>query len=169
MDDTVFLTRCLKRWLHSCVLFTIFPCITAGGNAGLAAAFCAKELGLPITVVVPQTTPTFIVDKLREEGAEVEVVGKVGGVILLGSCFKPNIFIFACAVARACKPCSKAILGIHIEPYTFEVIASINFAPECKLLTSCHKTTVAKVALLPSSQVWDEANVRALELAAAPG
>ncbi len=50
---------------------------SSGGNAGLAAAYCARELGLPITVVVPQTTPSFIVDKLREEGASVEVVGKV--------------------------------------------------------------------------------------------
>ena len=50
---------------------------SSGGNAGLAAAFIARELGLPITVVVPETTPSFIADKLREEGAEVEVVGKV--------------------------------------------------------------------------------------------
>ena len=48
-----------------------------GGNAGLAAAYIARELGLPITVVIPETTPTFIADKLREEGASVEVVGKV--------------------------------------------------------------------------------------------
>lgn len=51
--------------------------LTAGGNAGLAAAFIARELGLPITVVIPETTPSFIADKLREEGASVEVVGKV--------------------------------------------------------------------------------------------
>ena len=44
----------------------------------MAATYCAQELGLPITVVVPQTTPTFVVDKLREEGATVEVVGEVG-------------------------------------------------------------------------------------------
>lgn len=49
----------------------------SGGNAGLAAAYIARELGLPITVVIPQTTPSFIADKLREEGASVEVVGKV--------------------------------------------------------------------------------------------
>ena len=50
-----------------------------GGNAGLAAAYCARELGLPITVVVPQSTPEFMVQKLKEEGAEVEVVGRVRG------------------------------------------------------------------------------------------
>ena len=51
---------------------------SSGGNAGLAAAYCAKELGVPITVVVPEPTPEFIVKKLAEEGATVEVVGKVG-------------------------------------------------------------------------------------------
>ena len=50
-----------------------------GGNAGLAAAYCARELGLPITVVVPQSTPEFMVQKLKEEGAEVEVMGRVRG------------------------------------------------------------------------------------------
>ena len=55
---------------------------SSGGNAGLAAIYCAQELCLPITVVVPETTPTFIVDKMRSEGATVEVVGKVGMQIL---------------------------------------------------------------------------------------
>ena len=48
-----------------------------GGNAGLAAAYIARELGLPITVVIPETTPSFIADKLKEEGANVEIVGQV--------------------------------------------------------------------------------------------
>ena len=51
---------------------------SSGGNAGLAAAYSAKELCIPITVVVPEPTPEFIVKKLVEEGATVEVVGKVG-------------------------------------------------------------------------------------------
>ena len=50
---------------------------SSGGNAGLAAAYCAQELGLPITVVVPLTTPDFIVQKIKDEGATVEVVGEV--------------------------------------------------------------------------------------------
>ena len=54
---------------------------SSGGNAGLAAAYCAKELGIPITVVVPEPTPEFIVKKLRDEGATVEVVGKVRDVV----------------------------------------------------------------------------------------
>ena len=51
---------------------------SSGGNAGLAAAYSAKELCIPITVVVPEPTPEFVVKKLVEEGATVEVVGKVG-------------------------------------------------------------------------------------------
>lgn len=59
---------------------------SSGGNAGLAAVFCARELGVPITVVVPESTPAFIVSKLKEEGAAVEIVGKV-----------TNQWEFACA------------------------------------------------------------------------
>ena len=50
---------------------------SSGGNAGLAAIYCAQQLHLPITVVVPETTPSFIAEKMREEGATVEIVGKV--------------------------------------------------------------------------------------------
>ncbi|XP_052226910.1 serine dehydratase-like isoform X2 [Dreissena polymorpha] len=50
----------------------------SGGNAGLAAAYGAKMMGLPATIVLPQSTPAFVADKLRNEfGAEVEIVGKV--------------------------------------------------------------------------------------------
>ena len=54
---------------------------SSGGNAGLAAIYCAQQLKLPITVVVPETTPSFIAEKMREEGATVEVVGKVYGLL----------------------------------------------------------------------------------------
>ncbi|XP_075625725.1 serine dehydratase-like isoform X1 [Balearica regulorum gibbericeps] len=50
---------------------------SSGGNAGLAAAYAAKKLGLPITVVVPSTTGPVTVHKLEELGAEVEVSGQV--------------------------------------------------------------------------------------------
>lgn len=48
-----------------------------GGNAGLAAAYAARQLGLPIKVIVPETTSAVVVEKLKKEGAEVEVIGKV--------------------------------------------------------------------------------------------
>ncbi|KFO70373.1 Serine dehydratase-like, partial [Cuculus canorus] len=53
-----------------------FVC-SSGGNAGMAAAYAAKKLGLPITVVVPSTTIPTTVRKLEELGAEVEVSGHV--------------------------------------------------------------------------------------------
>ncbi|CAM9547542.1 unnamed protein product [Bubo scandiacus] len=53
-----------------------FVC-SSGGNAGLAAAYAAKKLGLPVTVVVPSTTGPATVRKLEELGAAVEVSGQV--------------------------------------------------------------------------------------------
>ncbi|NWV36170.1 SDSL protein, partial [Grantiella picta] len=53
-----------------------FVC-SSGGNAGLAAAYAARKLGLPITVVVPSSSGPNPVRKLEELGAKVEVYGKV--------------------------------------------------------------------------------------------
>ncbi|NXS27359.1 SDSL protein, partial [Pomatostomus ruficeps] len=53
-----------------------FVC-SSGGNAGLAAAYAARKLGLPITVVVPSSSGPNPVRKLEELGATVEVYGKV--------------------------------------------------------------------------------------------
>ncbi|KFW82529.1 Serine dehydratase-like, partial [Manacus vitellinus] len=47
-----------------------------GGNAGMAAAYAAKKLGLPITVVIPSTSGPIPKRKLEELGATVEVYGK---------------------------------------------------------------------------------------------
>ena len=57
------------------------------GNAGLAAAYCAGQLKIPITVTVPETAPQIIRDKLTEYGAEVRVHGKVSHLpTLLDTC-----------------------------------------------------------------------------------
>ncbi|NXJ80245.1 SDSL protein, partial [Trogon melanurus] len=53
-----------------------FVC-SSGGNAGLAAAYAGKKLGLPVTVVVPSTASSSTIRRLEELGAEVEVSGKV--------------------------------------------------------------------------------------------
>ncbi|KAM6298041.1 serine dehydratase-like [Aegotheles albertisi] len=50
---------------------------SSGGNAGLAVAYSGRKLGLPVTVVVPSTTGSTIVHKLKDLGAEVEVSGQV--------------------------------------------------------------------------------------------
>ncbi|MDI6098100.1 threonine/serine dehydratase [Actinoplanes sp. NEAU-A12] len=43
----------------------------SGGNAGLAAAYAARELGLPVEVFVPVTAPAVKVAKLGKLGARV--------------------------------------------------------------------------------------------------
>ena len=48
---------------------------SSGGNAGLATAYAGQRLDVPTTVVVPETTPEFIRDRLRSYGATVEVHG----------------------------------------------------------------------------------------------
>ncbi|CAK0858734.1 unnamed protein product [Prorocentrum cordatum] len=50
---------------------------SSGGNAGLAAAYAAKRLGVPATVVLPSTTPAAVHERLRRYGAEVVVHGDV--------------------------------------------------------------------------------------------
>ncbi|XP_022085865.1 L-serine dehydratase/L-threonine deaminase-like isoform X2 [Acanthaster planci] len=50
---------------------------SSGGNAGFATAYAARQLGMPATIVIPESTPTFVADGLRNEGANVIVRGKV--------------------------------------------------------------------------------------------
>ncbi|XP_010602419.1 L-serine dehydratase/L-threonine deaminase isoform X2 [Fukomys damarensis] len=52
-----------------------FICSSAG-NAGLAAAYAARKLGIPATIVVPSTTPALTIQRLKDEGAMVTVVGE---------------------------------------------------------------------------------------------
>ncbi|NWU11788.1 SDSL protein, partial [Cephalopterus ornatus] len=52
-----------------------FVC-SSGGNAGVAAAYAAKKLGVPITVVIPSSSGPIPKRKLEELGATVEVYGK---------------------------------------------------------------------------------------------
>jgi threonine dehydratase len=47
----------------------------SGGNAGLAAAYAARELGVPAVVFVPVTAPPVKVAKLGKLGARVVQVG----------------------------------------------------------------------------------------------
>lgn len=44
---------------------------SSGGNAGYAVAIACRELKLAATIVVPETTPEFMRNKIRLEGAEV--------------------------------------------------------------------------------------------------
>ncbi|MEV4704973.1 serine/threonine dehydratase [Actinoplanes sp. NPDC049316] len=47
----------------------------SGGNAGLAAAYAARELGVPAEIYVPVTAPPVKVAKLAKLGARVTQVG----------------------------------------------------------------------------------------------
>ncbi|XP_062378688.1 serine dehydratase-like [Sardina pilchardus] len=49
----------------------------SGGNAGMATAYAARKLGIPATIVLPTSSPELVVQKLKDQGATVKVVGKV--------------------------------------------------------------------------------------------
>jgi L-serine/L-threonine ammonia-lyase len=48
---------------------------SSGGNAGLAVAYAGRILGIPVTVVVPKSTPAHARLLLEREGASVKVHG----------------------------------------------------------------------------------------------
>ncbi|RJG20728.1 pyridoxal-phosphate dependent enzyme [Massilia cavernae] len=48
---------------------------SSGGNAGIAAAYAGRRLGVPVLVVVPETTTERAKQLIRREGAEVVVHG----------------------------------------------------------------------------------------------
>ncbi|XP_039628231.1 L-serine dehydratase/L-threonine deaminase-like [Polypterus senegalus] len=66
---------------HLCKTWAMRGCkhfvCSSGGNAGLAAAYSARKLGIPATILVPTSTPSFTVQRLRDEGATVSVVGEI--------------------------------------------------------------------------------------------
>lgn len=49
---------------------------SSGGNAGLAVAYSGRKLGIPVKVVVPESTSSLMIQKMEGEGAEVVVKGK---------------------------------------------------------------------------------------------
>jgi len=49
---------------------------SSGGNAGLAASAAGRKLGMHVRVIVPTTTKKIMLDKIKAEGAEVEVFGE---------------------------------------------------------------------------------------------
>jgi L-serine/L-threonine ammonia-lyase len=48
---------------------------SSGGNAGLAVAYAGRKLGIPVTVVVPETTTERAKELIKQEGARVFVKG----------------------------------------------------------------------------------------------
>ena len=52
-----------------------FVC-SSGGNAGLAVAYAGRQLGVPVAVVVPESTSERAKQLIRDESAEVVVWGQ---------------------------------------------------------------------------------------------
>ena len=50
---------------------------SSGGNAGIAVAYAGRQLSMPATVVVPQTTTEHARALIRAQGAELIVHGSV--------------------------------------------------------------------------------------------
>ncbi len=48
---------------------------SSGGNAGIAAAYAGRQLHIPVTVVVPETTTERAIELIRQECAQVIVHG----------------------------------------------------------------------------------------------
>ncbi|MEN0108492.1 MAG: pyridoxal-phosphate dependent enzyme, partial [Pseudomonas sp.] len=48
---------------------------SSGGNAGIAAAYAGRQLNIPVTVVVPETTTARAKALIAEQDAEVIVHG----------------------------------------------------------------------------------------------
>lgn len=48
---------------------------SSGGNAGIAVAYCGRQLGIPVTVYVPETTTDRAKQLIEQEGATVVVHG----------------------------------------------------------------------------------------------
>lgn len=48
---------------------------SSGGNAGIAAAYAGRQLNIPVTVVVPETTTQHAIELIQQENAEVIVHG----------------------------------------------------------------------------------------------
>ncbi len=49
---------------------------SSGGNAGIAVAYSGRQLGFPVTVVVPESTPRRAVEAMEQQGASVIIRGE---------------------------------------------------------------------------------------------
>lgn len=50
---------------------------SSGGNAGMAAAYVARKMGVPATIIVPSSTSQLVVQKMQDQGAIVKIIGKI--------------------------------------------------------------------------------------------
>ena len=50
---------------------------SSGGNAGYSLAYVGQQLGVDVSVIVPSTTSSYMMDKIVSLGAKVEMFGDV--------------------------------------------------------------------------------------------
>lgn len=50
---------------------------SSGGNAGIAVAYSGRQLGVPVTVVVPESTTERAIEAIKQESAEVIIKGEI--------------------------------------------------------------------------------------------
>lgn len=60
-----YLSRGAKRFISS-----------SGGNAGIAVAYSGRQLSVPVTVVVPESTTRRAIEAIQQEGASVIIRGE---------------------------------------------------------------------------------------------
>lgn len=49
---------------------------SSGGNAGHSVAHIGRKLGIPVKVFVPKTTKPFMIEKIKNQGAQVTIHGE---------------------------------------------------------------------------------------------
>jgi hypothetical protein len=81
---------------------------SSGGNAGLATAYAGQQLGLPVTVVLPESTPRFVAGKLAQYGATAIFHGEHWALV----CPPPP------RVASVCDYSSDSISAYRVLPFS---------------------------------------------------
>ena len=95
---------------------------SSGGNAGYAVAYAGRKLKVPVTVIVPETTPESVRNRIESEGATVQVHGRVwdeAHTYALAFCQKMN--------------------GAYIPPFDHPVIWEGHATLIDELVTQCSK------------------------------
>lgn len=65
----------------------------------MAAAFVARKMGVPATIVIPSSSPELVVHRLQDQGATVKISGKVSYHI--SSCYLEELLCPAKRMKRS--------------------------------------------------------------------
>lgn len=104
---------------------------SSGGNAGLAAACSGRALAVPVTVVVPSTTPQFMRDRIASEGAAVIVHG--------------NQWADADKLARQmCVDDASVGYVQYVAPHRTRHVCCVSHSPQVRSRASCYGTAMRR-------------------------